>query len=345
MTYRVGVVGSGFGGAVHAPGYQLHPEFELLALASPNRAAEVAKERGIPHAFPSIDAMLEAVGDRLDLISIASPPAEHHGHALAAIAARKHVVCEKPFALSVAQAEEMVGAAERVGVFGAIVFEFRYAAPIRTMRRLIIEGALGPVRDFAIAHYGTGLRRAARRPQSTWWYDGAQGGGIANGFMPHLFDLAFFMTGRSPLRTQGFVRVANPERTDPSGLVFRNTASDGAFALLDVGDGCVVRLIADGTASVEESGVRIVGEGAIAGARGPSLYEMEVTLRDDQRSQRLTLDPAVGPQLEGVRPNLEAFVQLLDDLAAALGGRPHRCPTFADGLLVQRSMAAIGYGT
>ena len=52
MTYRVGIVGSGFGGRVHAPAYTLHPQFEPVAIASPNNAQKVATERKIPHAFP-----------------------------------------------------------------------------------------------------------------------------------------------------------------------------------------------------------------------------------------------------------------------------------------------------
>ena len=57
-TLRVGIVGSGFGGTVHAPAYALHPRFEVVAIASPSSAERVARERKIPRAFGSVDAML-----------------------------------------------------------------------------------------------------------------------------------------------------------------------------------------------------------------------------------------------------------------------------------------------
>ena len=106
---RVGIVGSGFGGAVHAPAYALHPRFEVVAIASPSSAERVARERKIPHAFESVEAMLAGV--KLDVVSVASPPFDHHASVIAALRAGKHVLCEKPMALTVAQAEEMHAAA------------------------------------------------------------------------------------------------------------------------------------------------------------------------------------------------------------------------------------------
>ena len=105
-SLRVGIVGSGFGGAVHAPAYALHPRFEVVAIASPTNAERVARERKISHAFGSVEEMLAGV--ELDVVSVASPPFDHHRSVLAALAAGKHVLCEKPFSANVAQAEEMV---------------------------------------------------------------------------------------------------------------------------------------------------------------------------------------------------------------------------------------------
>jgi hypothetical protein len=65
---RVGIVGSGFGGAVHAPAYALHPRFEVVAIASPTNAERVARERKIPHAFRSVGEMLAGV--ELDVVSV-----------------------------------------------------------------------------------------------------------------------------------------------------------------------------------------------------------------------------------------------------------------------------------
>ena len=67
MTYRVGIVGSGFGGTVHAPAFTLHPDFEVVAIASPASAQRIASERNIPHAFTSLDDMLHGVD--VDVVS------------------------------------------------------------------------------------------------------------------------------------------------------------------------------------------------------------------------------------------------------------------------------------
>ena len=124
---RVGVVGAGFGGAVHAPAYALHPRFEVVAIASPSSAERVARERKIPHAFASVAEMLAGV--ELDVVSVASPPFDHHDSVLAALAAGKHVLCEKPLALNVAQAEAMLAAAERAGTVCATRSSFATSRP------------------------------------------------------------------------------------------------------------------------------------------------------------------------------------------------------------------------
>jgi predicted dehydrogenase len=345
MPYRVGIVGSGFGGTVHAPAFSLHPEFEPIAIASPNRAAAIARERGLPHAFPSLDAMLSALGDQLDVISIASPPAEHHTGVMRALAAGKHVLCEKPFALSVEDAEEMTTAAQRAGVANGLVFEFRYGPAIRALHKLVTDGELPLLRGLEVLRYGNELRRANPRPQSSWWYDQRQGGGIANGFMPHLIDLALHLSGRSAAATHGFIRTANPHRVDPSGERFSATASDGAFALLDLGDGLAARLIVDGTTPVEQTAITLVGETRMAIAAGPSLYELPVVLHEGESTRTIPGAPLDYPQHAEQRPNVVAILSLLDDFARQIAGKPHAGPTFAAGLAVQRSLAAIGYGS
>ena len=126
MTYKVGVVGSGFGGSVHVPAYKLHPKFEVVAIASPTRAAEIAKQRDIPHAFTSLEAMLASV--ELDVVSIASPPFAHHQQTIAALAFGKHILCEKPMARTIIECD------------GMIVVRFsRYKIPQEAVHRCPIE--------------------------------------------------------------------------------------------------------------------------------------------------------------------------------------------------------------
>ena len=71
---RVGIVGAGFGANVHAPAFTLHERFEVVAIAAPSSAERAARERKIPHAFASTEAMLAGV--ELDVVAVASPPKE-----------------------------------------------------------------------------------------------------------------------------------------------------------------------------------------------------------------------------------------------------------------------------
>jgi len=344
VALRVGIVGSSFGGIVHAPAYALHPLFEVVAIASPHRAGRIAGELGIPHAFADVEAMLNAVGDHIDVISVATPPAEHQRAVMAAIAARKHVLCEKPFALTLAQAEAMTAAAAAAGVAGALAFEFRYAPPVQTLRRIADAGQLPGLREVEIVRLGSELVATSRRPPSSWWYDGAQGGGIANAFLPHLVDLAFFLADRRPLSATGMLRTANPNRTAPDGGHYQNTASDGAFAIVDLGAGLVGRISADGTRSYNRCVYALSGENSRAVAAGPDMLDMKVVLHDADQAVDVPLDPGRHPEAADVRPNVRLFLSLLDEFAQFIGGHAHRCPTFDDGLAVQRVLEAIGYG-
>jgi predicted dehydrogenase len=336
---RVGVVGSGFGASVHVPAYQAHPRFEVVALASPGRAISVAAERGIPHAFPSCSAMLEAI--ELDVVSVASPPAHHHRDVLAALARAKHVLCEKPFALNLAQAQEMATEAKRVGTACALAFEFRYLPARIAMHELAHNGHLGPLREIEITYFGSKLRASVEGPNS-WWFERAQGGGIANAIMPHLFDQALWLAARQPLTKLGFLRTANPERRTDEGQTFRSTVADGAFSVLDFGEGLAATVSADATHVKDSVLLAIHGEARTVVFSGPSMVEGTTFLVDEEETSELGLRP--NPYIKpGVHPQVALFLPLLDDFVRAIDGVPSAMPTFDDGLAVQRCLDAIGY--
>src|SRR5262245_37608614 len=121
---RVGIIGTGWGASVQAPAFRCVAGAELVAITSGRleRAQAVAQEHGIPQAFDDYREMLDKAN--LDLVSIVTPPYLHHEMTLAAIAAGAHVICEKPFALDVRQASEMVEAAERAGCINVVDHEF-----------------------------------------------------------------------------------------------------------------------------------------------------------------------------------------------------------------------------
>ena len=162
--------------------------------------------------------------------------------------------------------------------------------------------------------------------------------------MPHLVDLACFLVGRHPSGASGLIRTANAERVAPDGTAYTNTASDGAFALLDFGDGLVGKVTADGTRTRNRCIYALGGETQRLVAAGADMLEMQLALSDAEHARELAPDPARHPEAAGERPNIRLFLSLLDEFARAIGGHDHQCPTFADGLAVQRVLDAIGYG-
>jgi predicted dehydrogenase len=340
VTYKVGIVGSGFGGAVHAPAFNLHPEFEVVAIASPSNAARVAKERNIPQAFDSLDALLTAVD--VDVVSVSSPPFDHAASVLRALAAGKHVLCEKPFTLNVAQAEELVAAAQRAGTACAIAHEFRYAPAEASLRAMIVEGRIDAVRQIEITRFGNELRAASNRAPSAWWFSRAHGGGVGNSIMPHLIDLANWFAGRPPARTDGFGRTVHAQRTH-DGAAFTSDVFDGAFAVLDYGAGLAARITADSTTSMNQSTLALHAEDISVVATGEFLIDMRLFAVDPDEQSELELGPLEYAKYASLAPNVPPFMALLDDFARHIRTGTSAVPTFADGLATQRVLAAIGY--
>ncbi|MFN2461443.1 MAG: Gfo/Idh/MocA family protein [Candidatus Velthaea sp.] len=342
MTYRVGIVGSSFGGAVHAPAYTLHPAFEVVAMASPTNAEPVAAERRIPRAFASTQAMLAEV--ELDVVSIASPPFDHYPSVLAALAAGAHVLCEKPFALSVAHAEEMVAAATRAGVACAVAHEFRYAPAETALKELLVNGHLADLREIEVTRFGNELRRDSGRPRSAWWFSRERGGGVGNSIVPHLVDLANWYAARRPKAVTGFSRTANVERSDAQGG-FASDVADGVFALIDYGDGLVARVSADSTTSMNQSTIGLHAEGRTAVASGEFLIDMRLFSVEPDEQSELELAPSPYAKYASVAPNVPPFMALLDDFVRRIDSGGGEAPTFEDALHTQRVLAAAGYGS
>jgi len=302
----------------------------------------VAKGRNIPYAFESLEEMLREV--EIDVVSVASPPFDHHRTVLAALAAGKHVLCEKPFALSVKEAEDMMAAAERAGTACALAHEFRYAPAEAALKEMIDNGHLAPLREIEITRFGSELRSDSMRPRSPWWYSRQQGGGIGNAFMPHLVDLANWFAGRPPARAIGFSRTAIPERTDDDGT-FPSTVADGIFAVLDYGDGLVSRISVDATLSMNQATIGLHAEGRTAVASGEWLTTMNLFAVEPDEQSELELRPSPYAKYASIHANVPAFISLLDDFAKRIETGAGNAPTFADGLATQRVLLACGYGT
>jgi len=341
VKYRVGIVGGGFAVKGHLPAFAAHDRFEVVALASPHTAKNVAKERNIPHAFESCEAMLN--GCELDVVSIASPPFAHHGNVLAALAAGKHVIAEKPFALSVAQAEEMLAAAQRAKTATAVMHEFRWVPQRFALKELVANGHIAPLRELELTHLARMLRLENKRP-NTWWSDRSKGGGIGGALLSHLIDSSNWLAGRPPVRSTGFLRTANPRREDANGQ-FTITADDGAFSLIDYGEGVIARVSVDGTTAVDSLTVAAHGENRTAVASGSGLHAMRLFTVDEEETSELECAPSPNARFGAVDPHVPPIMDLLDEFVKEIETGESIVPTFTEAVATQKVLASAGFGS
>lgn len=347
MSVRVGVIGTGFGSRVQLPALRLVPGAVVTAVASGSRerARALAREFGLPHAFSSGEEL--ARSPDVDLVIVSSTPDAHARHAIAALEAGKHVLCEKPMALDQAEAERMVGVAERSPGLARMDHELRYEPNRRKARDLIRAGAIGEVChvELVLRPYlrGDGRPQAAGAPWS-WWFDAARGGGILGAVGSHYIDLCRFWTGSDVVEVAGRVATFVRERPDEAGVVRPVTADDFASAVLRFATGAVA------TVTLTAVGHHGAGHFAqISGREGTLVLTGETTLEVGRPGAALE-DISVRDELwERTAPNnmwARSFVRLMRDLVGAIGARPPEGEpaTFADGLAVQCVMDAVRRG-
>jgi predicted dehydrogenase len=241
---RVALLGTSFARAVHAPGFQGHPGFELVALAGrdADKTRRVAAELSVPGAYGDWRELLER--ERPDVVAIATPVVLHHPMMLAALAAGAHVLCEKPTAMDRVQAAEMRDAARAAGRVAGINHEFRFLPARARALELVREGGIGrPRRGEILGRYPLWARPESRG--MTWLADASQGGGILGALGSHHTDClrTFFGEPRDVIAS---VRVDQPRRgpVEPGGPSGTATADDavtmqygfegGATALVDL---------------------------------------------------------------------------------------------------------------
>ena len=145
------VVGTGFIGVVHVEALRrLGVPVHGVVGSSPERAAERSRELGLPPAYGSFQAMLD--DPRVEVVHITSPNHLHHEQAKAALDAGKHVVCEKPLAMTSQQSEELVRLATAGGRVNAVNFNIRFYPVLQHVRGLIENDELGTIR-LVSGHY------------------------------------------------------------------------------------------------------------------------------------------------------------------------------------------------
>ncbi len=197
MTLRLAVLGLGRGAVLTVPAFVAHPRVTLVAGCDPN--ADARAGFGLP-AYTSAEEMF-AHSDEFDAVYIASPHEFHASHAIMAAEAGKHVLVEKPMAVTMDEAAAMIAAADIAGTLLMVGPSHGYDRPVALAAELIASGEAGAVRLIQAANFTDFLYRP-RRPAEL---DIAQGGGVVLSQATHQIDMIRRLTGSPVVSVRAWV--------------------------------------------------------------------------------------------------------------------------------------------
>ena len=219
------VVGTGFIGVVHVEalrrlGVQVHG----VVGSSQDRAKVRSRELGLPPAYESFKAML--ADPRVEVVHITSPNHLHHEHASAALRAGKHVVCEKPLAMTAVESAELLQLAEQSGRVHAVNFNLRFYPLCRHVRGLVKQGELGDIRLIS-GHYLQDW--LLLDTDWNWRLEPELGGGLraVADIGSHWMDLTTFLAGKRITSVMADLATFIKTRRQPAGPVETFTTDHG----------------------------------------------------------------------------------------------------------------------
>jgi predicted dehydrogenase len=333
----VAVVGTGFGARVQVPALRA-ASFNVIALVGrdADRTIRRAGRAGVPHACTTLAEALALPG--VDAVTIAAPPALHAELSFEAIQAGRHVICEKPFALHLPHAIELLAAAQRAGIVHALGHELRWFPERVAVGNAIRAGEIGDARLVSVVDFVPLLTDPAiRMPQ--WFYDAGVGGGWLGASGSHSIDMVRLWLGEFE-QVSASTCVTSPHggnAEDTFILHFR--LQSGALGVIQqtgaawAGAGQTALTGTAGTIGIQS------GRVSLANADGRRvLYPPEDTQPAEPRTERTT-------QLESMTNHeVAAYTQLCDAFVRAIRGEAPAgdvpLPTFADGVAVMAVMDA-----
>ncbi|MFI9333787.1 Gfo/Idh/MocA family protein [Streptomyces althioticus] len=370
---RIGMVGYAFMGAAHSQGWRtvgrvfdlpLRPEMAVICGRDADAVRAAADRHGWAEAETDWRALVER--DDIDLVDICTPGDSHAEIALAALAAGKHVLCEKPLANTVAEAEAMARAAQEArdrGQAAMVGFNYRRVPATALARRMVEEGRIGTLRHVRVVY----LQDWLVDPQFplTWRLRREQAGSGSLGDLgAHIVDLAQYLAGERlagvSALTETFVRERPLPTAPSSGLAAVSAAGTGPVTVDDAAlftgrfaSGALASFEATRYATGRKNALRI----ELNGERGSLAFDLE-------RLNELEYHDGTGDAAHGGfrrilvtepdHPYLDAwwppghglgyehtFAHQARDLVHAIAEGRGPEPSFADGLQVQRVLAAV----
>ena len=214
---RAAVIGTGFIGTVHVEQLRrIGVQVAGVLGSSPERGAARAAALGVPKAYPSLDAILD--DPAIDVVHVTSPNHLHVPQARAILAAGKHVVCEKPLAMTAAESTGLVDDAARSGLVNAVNFNIRFYPLHQHVRELIADGGLGDVR-FMTGHYFQDW--LFLNTDWNWRLEPDKGGSLraVGDIGSHWIDLIQFLSGRRIVSVMADLATFVDLREEPRGPV------------------------------------------------------------------------------------------------------------------------------
>lgn len=372
-TLGVGMVGYAFMGAAHSQGWRtVGRVFDLplrpVLAAIGGRDAAAVRAAAAKHGWAAAETDWRdlVTRDDVQLVDICTPGDSHAEIAVAALEAGKHVLCEKPLANSVAEAEVMVAAAERAresGRLAMVGFNYRRVPAIAYARRLIADGRLGTLRHVRFTY----LQDWLVDPDFplTWRLRREHAGSGALGDLgAHIVDLAQFLAGEPVVGVSALSETFVRERPLLAGAAAGLTAAGGpGRGAVTVDDAALFtgRLASGALASFEATRMASGRKNAlrleINGELGSLAFDLErlneLSFHDHTEPasssgfRRILVTESEHPYLEAWWPPGHAlgyehtFAHQARDLVEAIASGTDPAPSFADGLQVQRVLAAV----
>lgn len=223
---KIGIVGMGAAGRAFLPAIEKSDDFQLVAFAEANAAArqEAERETGA-QGYADVGALVAHQG--IDAIYIATPTEQHRSHAAVAFAAGKHVLTEKPMAVSLEDAQAMVAAAEQANRILLVGHSHSYDAPIHAMRGIIDSGRLGRVRMINTMDFTDWMFRPRRIEE----FDVKLGGGVTFRQGSHQFDIIRLLGDGAVRSVRASTFDWDPRRPSIGAHTVFLTFEDGATAV------------------------------------------------------------------------------------------------------------------
>jgi predicted dehydrogenase len=357
-TVNVGLIGGGSIARAHAIAYTSArtycgpdvPPVRLRCVAEVDEGLARAAAERLGFEAWTTDWKALVTSPDVDLVSIVTPNFLHAPMALAAVAAGKHVLCEKPLAVSAAEGEQMYRAAAAAGVVHAVNFNYRKVPAVQFIARLLREGRIGDVRQFRgvfLQDWGN----EARLPRSWKFQAAGAGAGALAGVGTHVIDLARVLVGELE-RVTATTAIWVTERPlgDPA-RPFDAVAADAPMAPVDVDDTAYfLGRFAGGAIGTFEISRCAPGRKnhlalEIHGSRGSIVYdyeranELQLHLAGDAETdgfRRIMIGPAQDDSALLAFPGIgvgfaESVLFQLRDVLRAIAGGPPMAPDFFDG--------------